>query len=149
MTLDGTSGTGQVTARAGFLTAAGLAMAVAVTTGFARFAYALILPAMRNDLGWNYTEAGWNNTANAIGYLAGAVVVFRAVRHIGPHRLFAANLWVTAAALTLRISKSPDVNPTSTCNPMEALRYAYMSPCAYHPLMPTPPEMPSHVVALE
>jgi MFS family permease len=101
MTLDGTSGTEQVTVRAGLLTAAGLALAVAVTNGFARFAYALILPAMRSDLGWNYTEAGWNNTANAIGYLAGAVVVFHAARHVGPRRLFAANLWVTSAALTL------------------------------------------------
>jgi MFS family permease len=104
MTLDGPPDTGQVTVRAGLLTAAGLALAVAVTNGFARFAYALILPAMRSDLGWNYTEAGWNNTANAIGYLAGAVVVFRVARRrrrgrrVGPRRLFAANLWVTAAA---------------------------------------------------
>jgi len=101
MTLDGTSGMGKVTVRAGLLTAAGLALGVAVTNGFARFAYALILPAMRSDLGWNYTEAGWNNTANAIGYLVGAVVVFRGARRVGPRRLFAVNLWVTAAALTL------------------------------------------------
>lgn len=101
MTLDGISGTGQVTVRGGLLTAAGLALGVAVTNGLARFAYALILPAMRSDLGWNYTEAGWNNTANAIGYLAGAAIAFRAVRRVSPRRLFAANLWVTAAALTL------------------------------------------------
>jgi MFS family permease len=101
MTLDGPSDTEQVSVRRGFLTAAGLALAVAVTNGLARFAYALILPAMRSDLGWNYTEAGWNNTANAIGYLVGAVIVFRAVRHVSPRRLFAANLWVTTAALTL------------------------------------------------
>jgi predicted MFS family arabinose efflux permease len=100
MMLDGPSDMGQVTVRGGFLTATGLALAVAVTNGLARFAYALILPAMSSDLGWNYTEAGWNNTANSIGYLAGAVIVFRAVRRISPHRLFAASLWVTTAALT-------------------------------------------------
>ena len=101
MTLDGPSDMEQVSVRRGFLTAAGLALAVAVSNGLAQFAYALILPAMRSDLGWNYTEAGWNNTANAIGYLVGAVIVFRAVRHVSPRRLFAANLWVTTAALTL------------------------------------------------
>ena len=38
------------------------------TNGLARFAYGLLLPAMRADLDWNYTQAGWINTANAIGY---------------------------------------------------------------------------------
>ena len=52
-----------------------LAMAPAVSNGFARFAYALILPAMRADLGWTYSMAGWINTANAIGYLLGALPV--------------------------------------------------------------------------
>ena len=38
----------------------------------ARFAYALLLPAMRDDLGWNYAQAGGLNTANALGYVLGA-----------------------------------------------------------------------------
>jgi len=101
MTLDGPSDLAQVTVRGGFLRASGLALAVAVTNGLARFAYALILPAMRSNLGWNYTEAGWNSTANAIGYLVGAIIVFRVARSVSPRRLFATNLWVTTAALIL------------------------------------------------
>ncbi len=87
--------------RTGLLLAAGLACSVVVSNGFARFAYALILPAMRNDLGWNYTEAGWNNTANAIGYLFGAMVAVRLMRRFNALRLFAASLWITTAALVL------------------------------------------------
>ncbi|MDL2345566.1 YbfB/YjiJ family MFS transporter [Deinococcus sp. MIMF12] len=32
-----------------------LTLGVAVALGFARFAYALILPAIRADLGWTFT----------------------------------------------------------------------------------------------
>jgi len=51
----------------------GLAMGPAVALGLGRFAYALLLPAMRADLGWSYAVAGAMNTANAIGYLIGAL----------------------------------------------------------------------------
>jgi len=27
---------------------------------------------MRDDLGWSYAQAGWLNTANALGYVLGA-----------------------------------------------------------------------------
>ena len=37
---------------------AGLAMGPAVGLGLGRFAYALLLPAMRADLGWNYAPGG-------------------------------------------------------------------------------------------
>ena len=50
-----------------WLVIAGLALGPAVTNGFARFAYGQILPAMRDDLAWNFTQAGWVNTANAVG----------------------------------------------------------------------------------
>ncbi|MGH9054723.1 MAG: YbfB/YjiJ family MFS transporter [Acidimicrobiales bacterium] len=53
--------------------AAGLALGPAVALGLARFAYALLLPAMRTDLHWSYTQAGALNTANALGYFAGAI----------------------------------------------------------------------------
>ncbi|HRD75014.1 MAG TPA: YbfB/YjiJ family MFS transporter, partial [Hyphomicrobiaceae bacterium] len=62
--------------------AAGLALGMAVVNSFARFAYALVLPAMRSDLGWSYTDAGALNTANAIGYLIGAAAAFRSVRRL-------------------------------------------------------------------
>jgi hypothetical protein len=51
----------------------GLAMGPAVALGLARFAYALLLPSMRTDRGWSFADAGAMNTANAAGYLAGAL----------------------------------------------------------------------------
>jgi predicted MFS family arabinose efflux permease len=51
-----------------------LALASAVALGLARFAYALLLPPMRDALGWNWTTAGGMNTANAVGYLIGALL---------------------------------------------------------------------------
>lgn len=77
----------------------GLMLGVLVTNGFARFAYGLILPAMRADLGWSYAQAGWLNTANALGYILGAVATMVAIRRISPSALFAAGLVATALAL--------------------------------------------------
>jgi MFS family permease len=53
--------------------AVALSLGAAVSLGITRFAYGLLLPTMRVDLGWNYTLAGAMNTANAMGYLLGAV----------------------------------------------------------------------------
>lgn len=78
-----------------------LALGPAVSNGFARFGYGLILPAMQSDLGWNYTAAGWINTANAIGYLAGALLALGCSAAIGPARLFQYGMVVTAAAVAL------------------------------------------------
>lgn len=58
-------------------TAMGLALASAISLGLARFAYALLLPAMRADLDWSYATAGALNTVNAAGYLAGALLLPR------------------------------------------------------------------------
>ena len=76
-----------------------LAMAPAVSNGFARFAYALILPAMRADLGWTYSMAGWINTANAIGYLLGALLTFWLSGKVASARLFTRGMLATALAL--------------------------------------------------
>ena len=46
-------------------------MGAALSLGVTRFAYALLLPAMREDLGWSYALSGAMNTANAVGYLLG------------------------------------------------------------------------------
>ncbi len=78
---------------------AGLALGVTVTNGFARFAYGLMLPAMKSEMGWNYAQAGWLNTANAIGYIAGAILTVLLIRHISPARLFAFGLITTTIAL--------------------------------------------------
>ena len=53
--------------------AVALSMGAAVSLGITRFAYALLLPPMREDLGWTYTLAGAMNTMNALGYLLGAL----------------------------------------------------------------------------
>jgi uncharacterized membrane protein len=42
-----------------------LSMGAAVSLGITRFAYGLLLPPMRADLGWSYALAGGMNTANA------------------------------------------------------------------------------------
>ncbi len=55
--------------------AVGLALAAAVSLGLARFSYALLLPAMRDDLAWSYLTAGAMNTVNAAGYLVGALLM--------------------------------------------------------------------------
>ncbi|MBN8294259.1 YbfB/YjiJ family MFS transporter [Rhodobacter sp. NTK016B] len=82
-----------------WLVLTGLSLGVLVTNGFGRFAYGLILPAMRADLDWSYAQAGWLNTANALGYIAGAVGTMLALRRMAPARLFAIGLAVTALSL--------------------------------------------------
>src|SRR5690349_23108894 len=63
-----------------------LSLGPAVANSFARFAYALLLPAMRSELGLSYAEAGALNTANALGSLAGAVLSARYVSRLGNRR---------------------------------------------------------------
>lgn len=82
-----------------WLVLAGLALGVTVTNGFARFAYGLMLPAMKSEMGWNFAQAGWLNTANALGYVAGAVLTMLLIRHVSPSRLFAFGLITTTLAL--------------------------------------------------
>lgn len=57
-----------------FLLALALSLAAAVSLGITRFAYGLLLPPMRADLGWSYTLAGSMNTSNALGYFVGALM---------------------------------------------------------------------------
>lgn len=87
------------TPAAGLVVACGLSLAMAVGNSLARFAYALILPAMRDDLGWSYTQAGALNTINAVGYLIGSFLAFASVRRLGPKLPFIAGLWATAATV--------------------------------------------------
>ncbi len=82
-----------------WLVLTGLALGVTVTNGFARFAYGLILPAMKSEMAWTYAQAGWLNTANALGYILGAVLTMILIRHIPPTRLFAIGLVATTLAL--------------------------------------------------
>ncbi|MDK3017382.1 YbfB/YjiJ family MFS transporter [Pseudodonghicola flavimaris] len=84
-----------------WLVVLGLALGLCITNGFARFAYSMLLPAMRADLGWSYAQAGWLNTANALGYLVGAVLTMILIGRISASRLFSFGLVTTTAALLL------------------------------------------------
>ncbi|WP_165777563.1 YbfB/YjiJ family MFS transporter [Amycolatopsis antarctica] len=79
--------------------AAGLMLGPAVALGLGRFAYALVLPDMRADLSWSFATAGTMNTANALGYLVGALVAARSARRFGERRMFLLSLLVTALLL--------------------------------------------------
>jgi len=78
------------------LLAAALSLGSAIALGFARFAYALLLPSMKLDLGWSFAQAGAMNTANALGYLLGALVFPRLARRWTAAALFAGGCALTA-----------------------------------------------------
>jgi len=73
-----------------------LSLAPTVCLGIGRFAYALVLPDMRDSLGWTYSAAGFMNTINAAGYLAGALVASKLIKRFG---LPAAVRWGTLACI--------------------------------------------------
>ncbi|MEV4542200.1 YbfB/YjiJ family MFS transporter [Micromonospora echinaurantiaca] len=83
------------------LTALGLAAGPVVALGFTRFAYALLLPAMRGDLHWTYAQAGGLNTANAAGYVIGAGTAVFWARRFGDRAAFLGTLAVSALTLLL------------------------------------------------
>lgn len=80
-------------------TAMGVALGPAVALGLARFAYGLMLPSMRSDLSWSFAQAGAMNTANAVGYLVGALIAAPVIARTGARRAFIAGLGLTALAL--------------------------------------------------
>jgi predicted MFS family arabinose efflux permease len=73
-----------------------LSLAPTIGLGIGRFAYALVLPDMRDALGWSYSAAGFMNTINAVGYLAGALLASRMIRRFGLPRTVR---WGTLAAV--------------------------------------------------
>lgn len=76
-----------------------LALGSAVALGFARFAYGLVVPAMRDQLGWSLADAGLQTTANGVGYLIGAIMVAMVVRRLGTARSFQLGMVITTLAL--------------------------------------------------
>jgi predicted MFS family arabinose efflux permease len=73
-----------------------LSLAPTVGLGIGRFAYSLVLPDMRDTLGWSYSAAGFMNTINAAGYLAGALVASNIIKRFG---LSATVRWGTLACV--------------------------------------------------
>jgi len=78
-----------------------LSMGAAISLGITRFAYGLLLPPMREDLGWGYTLAGAMNTVNAFGYLLGALVTPPLIRRLGPSRPMLAGAWLASLFMGL------------------------------------------------
>jgi predicted MFS family arabinose efflux permease len=77
--------------------ACAVALSLAATVlGLSRFGYAVLLPAMRAELGWSYAQAGLLETANAVGYLAGALLCPVLMSRAGP----AVTLRICAAVTT-------------------------------------------------
>lgn len=83
------------------LLAVALSMGAAISLGITRFAYGLLLPPMRSDLGWSYTLAGAMNTVNALGYLLGALVTPRLLQRVGAARLMLAGAWLASLFMAL------------------------------------------------
>ncbi|HEY5800941.1 MAG TPA: YbfB/YjiJ family MFS transporter [Burkholderiaceae bacterium] len=81
------------------LIALGLSLGAAVALGIARFSYALLLVPMRTDLGWTYFLSGAMNTANALGYLLGALATPALLRRMSPRTLLLAGSLLTALFL--------------------------------------------------
>ncbi|MEM9360157.1 MAG: YbfB/YjiJ family MFS transporter [Pseudomonadota bacterium] len=77
----------------------GLALGVTVSNAFARFAYGIILPEMQADLIWSFTEAGWLNTANSIGYIVGALGTFAVGHRVDSGKVFAIGLLITSISI--------------------------------------------------
>lgn len=73
-----------------------LSLAPTVGLGIGRFAYALVLPDMRDTLLWSYSAAGFMNTVNAAGYLAGALLASRMIKQFG---MVASVRWGTLACV--------------------------------------------------
>jgi len=54
---------------------------------------------MQFEMGWNYAQVGWLNTANALGYIGGAILTMPLIRRVPPSHLFAFGLVTTSLAL--------------------------------------------------
>jgi predicted MFS family arabinose efflux permease len=76
-----------------------VSLGAAVGQGFARFGYALLLPPMQQSLGWTYAQAGLVNSANALGYLAGALAVGPFVARWGAPRVVRFSLLAVSLSL--------------------------------------------------
>lgn len=60
-----------------------LSLGPIIGLGIGRFAYALVLPDMRDSLHWSYSAAGFMNTVNAAGYLLGALIAAQLAQRVG------------------------------------------------------------------
>jgi predicted MFS family arabinose efflux permease len=90
----------------GWLRSVRLALGTAAALGLARFAYGLLVPAMRDELGWSLAKAGTLTTANSLGYLLGAVAAGPLARRLNETATFRLGMVLTAAALAANAATS-------------------------------------------
>jgi predicted MFS family arabinose efflux permease len=76
-----------------------ISLAAAVSLGLGRFAYALLVPHMRAELGWSYAQAGTLNTLNAAGYLFGAALAGAVIAVTGVRRTYVSGLLLVTGSL--------------------------------------------------
>ncbi len=76
-------------------------MGAAISLGFSRFAYALLLPPMRASLHWSYVQAGGMNTSNAVGYIFGSAAAAWVSERLGIKRAFLLTLFLSGVVLLL------------------------------------------------
>lgn len=75
--------------------------------GLARFAFGMLLPAMREALGMSYDEMGFLGTANFSGYLAAVAAVPFLLRRFSPRQLIASGLaFIAVCMLGIALSGS-------------------------------------------
>ena len=84
-----------------WLVALALACVPAVIVGFGRFAYGVVLPAMKADLGLTFAQMGALNTANAIGYLGGALVCAPLTKYVSERQMIIWGVLLSVVALWL------------------------------------------------
>ena len=63
------------------------ALGIALHVGLARFAYGVVLPSLRSELGLGYTAGGLLNAVHLAGYLAGTLLGPALARRIGMARM--------------------------------------------------------------
>src|ERR1700748_2401743 len=88
-------------ARHPVVTARALSLAAAIALGVSRLSYGLLLAPMRTDLGWSYLLAGSLNTANALGYCAGALTTPALMRRLSIWRLLMISSVLTSVFVLL------------------------------------------------
>jgi predicted MFS family arabinose efflux permease len=77
------------------------AIAPTIGLGICRFAYALVLPDMRESLDWSYSAAGFMNPINAAGYLIGALGAHAMIRRVGLFDAIRISAWACVLSLVL------------------------------------------------
>ncbi len=76
--------------------------------GFGRFAYALLLPSMRDSLHWSLSVSGLIGSVNAIGYLVGAILAASIAKRFGTGITFRVALLLVAIS-NLSTAFSPNL----------------------------------------